>query len=232
MRIITMNIQHGGGKRVSQLLEHITRMAPDILVLSEFRNNLAGQTIRDSLLEQGLIWQQTIEVDPKTNTLLIASCNTFSTATFHDDLGINGHRCLKACFSEFDLYGLYFPNQKAKQPVFDFLNKLHPRVLENHSLLLGDFNTGCHFADESGKTFLCASDFEKLIQRGWIDTWRSRNPDSREFSWYSNAGNGFRIDQALASPPLNDKIERVHYDHFPRETQATDHSAMVLDLKL
>lgn len=230
MRIATLNIRHGGGKRTSSLLEHISRIDPDILVLTEFRNDATGTVLREALFEQGLTCQQTIQVEPKVNTVLIAAHHTFSTATFSDELGINGHRCLKACFREFDLYGLYFPNLKAKQPVFDFLNSFHGDVLEKHSLLIGDFNTGRHYEDEPGKTFKCSDDFEQLMQQGWIDTWRSRNPDSREYSWYSNVGNGFRLDQALASPSFNDNIRTVYYDHLPRESRATDHSSMVIDL--
>ena len=69
------------------------------------------------------------------------------------------------------------------------------------------------------------------MQRGWVDAWRSRNPESREFSWYSTAGNGFRLDQSLSSLSFDDNIKTVSYDHLPRESRATDHSAMIVDLE-
>ena len=114
--------------------------------------------------------------------------------------------------------------------MFDSICSLDPTVLKEQSLLLGDFNTGRHFLDERAKTFYCAEYFDRLENLGWVDAWRSRNEGTKEFSWFSNAGNGFRIDHAFVSSDLNKRIQSVTYDHSVREAGLSDHSALVVDV--
>ena len=103
--------------------------------------------------------------------------------------------------------------------------------LQQKTLLIGDFNTGRFHEDEAGATFACSDRFEALLGQGWVDTWRSRNPEAREFSWYSRGwNNGFRLDQALASPSLDAQIKAVSYSHPEREAGISDHSMMIVDV--
>ena len=49
MRILSGNIRHGGGSRIGRIQEVISGHSPDVLVLPEFRNNPAGDSLRDWL---------------------------------------------------------------------------------------------------------------------------------------------------------------------------------------
>lgn len=134
--------------------------------------------------------------------------------------------------TEINLFGCYFPNSERKRPVFDFLLDLPAEYLQQQTLLIGDFNTGRFHEDEAGATFACADQFEALLGQGWVDTWRSRNPEAREFSWYSRGwNNGFRLDQALASPSLDPRIKAVNYSHSEREAGISDHSMLIVDVE-
>ena len=62
------------------------------------------------------------------------------------------------------------------------------------------------------------------------DAYRHLHGDKREFTWFSNAGNGFRIDHFMVSRLLLPRVEACHYDHAPRESKASDHSVMTLEL--
>ena len=42
MRVVTWNLQHGGGRRVDQVVEALEAYEADVLVLSEYRNNGRG----------------------------------------------------------------------------------------------------------------------------------------------------------------------------------------------
>ena len=107
---------------------------------------------------------------------------------------------------------------KYKRPVFDFLINLPENFLSEPSLLIGDLNTGRHYEDEAGATFVSAHQFDTILDQGWIDAWRQRNPETHEFTWYSRGyNNGFRLDHALASPALNKKLKDVFYSHKERE---------------
>jgi exonuclease III len=74
--------------------------------------------------------------------------------------------------------------------------------------------------------------FEDLLAQGWIDAWRSRFPEAREFTWLSPGyKNGFRLDHAFVSPSLNKRVTEVCYSHREREEKITDHSVMLIELK-
>lgn len=57
--------------------------------------------------------------------------------------------------------------------------------------------------------------FSTLLDLGWVDVWRSLNPDAQEYSWWSNRGQarklnrGWRLDYQLASPDLAAKAQRA-----------------------
>ena len=145
-------------------------------------------------------------------------------------LSENQHRLLRVNLGGVDLIGCYFPQGKAKQPVFEYILQHLTQQVGLHALLLGDMNTGSHYIDEVGKSFHCAANFDRLNEMGWVDVWRSRNEECREYSWFSSVGNGFRIDHAFATKALNQRVLWVAYDHSPRLSGLTDHSALLVDL--
>jgi len=71
-----------------------------------------------------------------------------------------------------------------------------------------------------------------MERSGLIDSWRWRNPDEREFSWYSHLGNGFRIDHIFCTESMHQTLTKMGYDHLPRTSKETDHSAMVAEFNL
>ena len=56
------------------------------------------------------------------------------------------------------------------------------------------------------------------------------NPAARDYTWFSNRGNGFRVDHAWASPTLASEVRASRHDHRSRKQRITDHSALVVDL--
>ena len=113
-------------------------------------------------------------------------------------LGSFWESVILARFENLNVFGLYLPGEERKRPVFDFLLDLPEWYLLEDTKLIGDMNTGQHYEDEAGKTFTSSHRFDALLELGWADTWRRRNPEAREFSWYSKPfNNGFRLDHAL-----------------------------------
>ena len=230
MRVVTWNIRHGAKSRVERVLQVLQAHEPDVVVLTEFRNNEPGQRIRLGLSSFGLRHQSGSHAAPSVNAVLVAAREEFAEQVF-PDLGVHAQRCVLATIGEMSLFGLYFPNKLEKEPLFRFLLSLPPQYLEGQSLLLGDFNTGKHHLDEAKATFYCAQYFEQLEEQGWVDVWRKRNPQGREYTWFSSFGNGFRIDHAFLSPPLLPRVGRVVYSHGEREAAVSDHSALVVDIE-
>ena len=229
MRIMTWNARHGGGARAQAFAEQILRFDPDIVVITEFRNNAAGQTIKDIISSGGLSHHSDVDIPPRKNSVLVASKLPFSSEQI-PGLARHAHRGVWARFSEMDVLGFYFPQRYEKTRVFDAIYSLDRDALSEATLIIGDINTGQHYVDEIGATFFASKQFEMLSDVGWIDVWRTRNVGKREYTWFSNTGNGFRVDHAFATRELNEAIKRVYYDHCVREQGLSDHSALIIDI--
>ena len=126
------------------------------------------------------------------------------------------------------LVGTYFPQRKDKAGVFNTLET----IASSDLLAIGDFNTGCNVLDSEGAKFHCADQFVNLANVTLTDLWRTHNGElAQEYSWYSNTGNGFRIDHALAGVKATSRCVACYYDHSTRGT-FTDHSALIVELSL
>ena len=222
MHIATLNIQHGGGKRIKPILEFLKELNSDVIVLTEY--HLDDQGLGARLRDIGYSHQQAGSALPKENSVFIASRESFEV------IGTS-QRIASVKLKDFILFGVYFPQGEAKRDVYDRL-KREVADCTSPALVIGDFNTGIHYLDETGKSFICAESFESLKNLGLIDSWRSRNPNTVEFSWYSNQGNGFRIDHAFCSESLNSKVINIFYNPTPREQKFSDHSALEIEINL
>ncbi|TAH41951.1 MAG: hypothetical protein EYC71_11440 [Gammaproteobacteria bacterium] len=228
LKILTLNILHGGGKRTSEITRYISNQHADVVVLTEFRDNKNAELLRGQLRRDGMTWFAATSLAPKQNGVCIASRTEFNARTYPELDSTNGHRVISAHFPDVSVYGLYFPQKLAKSVLFDFL--LHgPPSKDPAVLLVGDFNTGLHRIDEEGTTFHCTRQFETLSRTHYVDSWRSRNTNSKEFSWYSPKGNGFRIDHMFTTPKVDEQITRICYDQTPRLAKMTDHAALMVE---
>jgi exodeoxyribonuclease-3 len=122
------------------------------------------------------------------------------------------------------------PNMLAKVPYWQALLDVLGEVAEKAAVAIGDFNSCRAYVDEAGAIDKTAHFFEKIKAAGFRDQWRDRNPDGREFSWYSTRGNGFRIDHAFLSRGLAARTGAIRYSHNERLAGISDHSLLILDI--
>ena len=101
--------------------------------------------------------------------------------------------------------------------------------LGKNGLIIGDFNTGKYHLDEEGATFHCSDYMGRLEESSLVDSWRIRNKDAKQFSWYSSSGNGFRLDHVFATKAFDGRITNVAYSHVEREKNVSDHSALIVE---
>jgi hypothetical protein len=73
MLVLSLNIRSGGGDRVCALHDWISTKAPDVVVLSEWRNNRSGDTMRAALQWQGFVVNTAGRPESGANGLLIAA---------------------------------------------------------------------------------------------------------------------------------------------------------------
>ncbi len=165
------------------------------------------------------------------NTVLVAAREDFSGRAF-PELAEHAGRVVEAKFGGYVLYGMYFPQRDEKKRVFDFLVQKAGEAPRARTVACGDFNTGKHHVDEAGRTFFHAASMTELETVGLFDAWRHVNGEAaREYSWFSTAGNGFRVDHFFVGGELRDRVEDCHYSHVPRVEGVSDHSVMTLRLR-
>ena len=189
-----------------------------------------GEEIKAFLKRIGFEFHYSPETEGKVNTVLVAS-KTSMTSTLFPQLGIHVHRIIKVTTEEYALYACYFPQQDEKKHLFEFLLSEFASQPDQPLIITGDINTGKHTIDEEGSTFYHADYLNKFEVAGMIDAFRDRNPLSREYSWYTNRGNGFRIDHFFISAHYKDKIYMCYYEQQARTRGISDHAMMVLRLR-
>lgn len=239
VRILAWNILHGGGaRRLPEIVLSLLAHEPDVVVLTEFRSRLGGQ-IRGVLADHGLTHQAATPTPQGSNGLLIASRERLS---LRDDAP-KGHpaarrpcwrdRWLEVRLPNFTLSGVHVPDDGRptdRAAYWQSLVAFARARRDEPVLLIGDFNTGRHRADEEGATFSCTAQLGALWTLGYRDAWRELNPTARESTWVSPLGGGFRIDAAHVSAPLLPRLRGARHSDRERVEGVSDHSAVLIDL--
>lgn len=241
LKLLTWNILHGGGaNRMPRITLAIVERSPDVVALTEFRSTVGGQ-IRGVLADHGLEHQLATPLSRKRNGILIASryplvqLNTVAPG----DLWSN--RWLEAGLPDFALRlaAVHVPDDTQMTRKVEYWHhllaygRLHAR---SRSVVMGDFNTGRRLKDAARGCFGCEDLLGQFCTIGYRDAFRLKHPGSREYSWVSPFGGGFRIDGAFVSPLLRSHVATAEYAHEERmegdagEQRASDHSLFSLEL--
>jgi exonuclease III len=232
VRLLAWNIRQGGGSRLGRIAEALRRHDADVLVLSEYRGGDASIRLVAVLEALGYRHVTRLAPPPSRNGVLIAARCAFRE---HGAVGRDlpePYRMVKVEFTAFELSGIYMPNLLAKIPYWEALvAALLPRS-GGPALAIGDFNTCRPYLDEAGAIDPTAHYMDSLERIGFCDLWRRRNPEGREYSWFSTRGNGFRIDHAFLSPSLAARAGAIVYSHEERTAGLSDHSPLILELGL
>jgi exodeoxyribonuclease-3 len=222
MRIVSLNIRHGGGGRVSRLADWIIAQAPFAAVVTEWRDNAPGQQIRSSYSSAGLASFPTGR-GPKINTALLAARSfTHSDIITPPDSSIGDMVLMR--LDGLTILGCYFPQRMAKSPFFERCMEIALKETQQPLVVIGDFNTGRNDLDVegSGTRFDCADQFIGLSAKaGLTDLWRFRRGERREWTWRS-AKNGFRIDHAFGNKAFVSRFPnyRCEINHEPRPVRS------------
>lgn len=229
MKAFTLNIQHGGGRRIAALAEAILAQDADVLVLTEMRDTAPSRELRTLLDQAGYRLQWRPEAPATKNSVLLASRVGGERISWGSDAEDYAQRVVCARIRDVLVVGVYFPLGKVKAGLFRELRDLVSGLGDEPVLLMGDFNTGKHHLDEDGATFHCSEEFIALAQAGLVDLWRREHGERKEFSWFSRVGNGFRVDHVFGGSGFLGKVRSCWYEHRVREARVSDHSGMVVE---
>jgi len=245
VNLLAWNIQHGGGTRLARIVEEIAAYDPDLIAITEFRAK-PGVTLCAALLERGWPHVETTSPTGSQNGIAVFSRTPLRRTRPCQAPPENLVRWLDIDLPEYG-FGVgvlhvmaagsatKHPTNVAKSRFWDGVLQAAETRLREPFLFVGDWNTGAHRLDETGKTFVCADHFGRLSTLGWTDIWRHHNPGITEWTWFSKLkggtrGNGFRLDHAFATPSLLSRITSCRYLHAQRESGVSDHSMVLVEL--
>ena len=161
-------------------------------------------------------------------------------------------RVIRADFEHCSVISLYLPsgtNMARLDHKFMFMDDFKAYVDQlkqeiPNLVICGDYNI-CHQAidihdpvrNKNVSGFLPEERawLDGFLNSGFIDSFRSLNPEPHHYSWWSYRANsrannkGWRIDYALVSAPLKDTIHRAYI--LP-EAHHSDHCPVVVELTL
>ena len=151
-------------------------------------------------------------------------------------------RLITAEFADFYIITCYTPNSQQELKRLDFRvkweNELRKYIAELEKMkpviLCGDLNVAHQEIDlknpktnrkNAGFTDEEREEMTKLLNQGYIDTFRYLHPDvTGEYSWWSyrfkarEKNAGWRIDYFIVSEKLKDRIDSVSYTHLTLPT--------------
>jgi len=232
MLILLLNIRHGGGRRAQALLDWIISKSPDVVVLTEWRDNAAGELLLFGLRATGFNTATAVLSGPRCNGIVLGTTDKLKTRRITPLGSKKGELLLAEMTPSWKVLAAYFPLGKAKKPFFGACIA-EARSERAPLLVIGDLNTGNNNADveRNGAQFSCAECFDALqVDAPLFDLWRIEHGIRQEWSWRSTK-NGFRIDHAFANAAFLDRFAPIncYYDHAPRELGLTDHSALLVN---
>jgi len=184
MRILSWNILQGGGRRTNDVLDTLEQHHADVIALQEFRHGSSKSAIVGGLEDLGLVHQFAPEPESKTeNSVALFSYYPLEdTAQIQPTEADSANLAIRATLNIIDseapdinLVTVHLPHKKQQLAYFDALSQLPKHFREEHSLIIGDLNCGIPFEDSDTKTFYATQQFQNLLAKGWIDTWRTRN---------------------------------------------------------
>lgn len=226
-KLLSWNIRQGGGSRVLKIINKLSKENAHVVILSEYRNNASGNTIRNGLLKAGYRYQNVTASEKDKNAAAIFSKMPADQLLFPNSDIDYPHNVLSNRYDAFEIIGMYLPHKK-KHNLFDLLIK--KATNDFPVILAGDFNTGKNHIDQKGNSFWYTDKLVELEKAHCIDAFRFVHGDANEYSWYSHQGNGYRYDHTYISQSLTPLIKDCYYLHKWREEGLSDHSPMVLEL--
>jgi exodeoxyribonuclease III len=161
-------------------------------------------------------------------------------------------RLLVLYFKDFALLNCYFPNGgggperlKYKMEFYDHFLKLIEKIKKSGKevIFCGDVNTAHNEIDlarpkenEDNTGFLRIERdwLDKVVAKGFVDTFRSLHPEIVKYSWWDmktfarERNVGWRIDYFFVSPNLKPKIKKAE---ILNEVFGSDHCPVWLELK-
>jgi exodeoxyribonuclease III len=228
LKIISWNIQQGGGSRLYGIINALINGGFDMIALSEFKNNAIGQKLKEALAKNGFTFQCNTPANSDENSVLIASKLSGQKELYPNADPNFPNNIVTAKYSAFNLMAVYLPHKK-KHSLLPYLTQTASESTVPF-IIVGDYNTGKNFIDQKGDSFWYQSEIQQLESNNYLDAFRHIHGNIEEYSWFSHQGNGYRYDHTYVHESLLPIVKKCYFLHEWRQNKLSDHSPMVLEL--
>lgn len=249
MKIISWNVNGIRSLLKKGFLEFINQYNPDILCLQETK--ASEEQVQMELPEYKQFWSSA-KKKGYAGTALFTKQNPLKVQNgilidAHDQEG----RTITAEYDQFFLVNVYVPNSKrdlsrleyrSKQWDVEFLSYLKSLEKTKPVIFCGDLNVAHQEIDLSfpkenvnnhGFTPQERAGFDRIVESGFIDTFREFEKDKGHYTWWSPFSNcrarniGWRIDYFLVSPSLRKKVKN---SSILKDMMGSDHCPIILEI--
>jgi exonuclease III len=246
LRMIVWNIRNPSKYRAIEQCRWLEELDTDLLVLTELKSSQALEYYRDRLASVGykLFYKLGADSDYLTaiGTRLEASELQLSI-DFLPQRAI-GIRLKKKEGCGLKAIGLYVPSRgsverrnidkrRFQKNIINMLDDLSKRGEVSNLIIGGDLNV---VEPNHVPRYSFFGDWEyelygKFIKIGMIDAFKHLN-SFQDHSWFGKKGEGYRFDHIFVSGDLRNNLTKCYYVGEVRERNLSDHSAMILELRV
>ncbi|APG65762.1 exodeoxyribonuclease III [Tenacibaculum todarodis] len=253
MKIISYNVNGIRAALKKGFLDWLQAANPDIICIQETKAH-KEQLDLELFESAGYPYHYWFSAEKKGYSSVAIFCkekpNHIEYGTGIESMDFEG-RNLRVDFDDVSVMSLYLPSGTNAQRLDfkfnymdefqEYINNLKKEI--PNLVICGDYNI-CHEAiDIHNPKMKGVSGFlpeertwiGEFINNGFIDSFRFKNPESQEYSWWSYRANsrannkGWRLDYAMVSEPLQNNISRAYI--LP-EAKHSDHCPIVVELDL
>ena len=246
MKIISYNVNGIRAALKKGFIDWLKAANPDVICIQETKAQ-KDQVDTDEFVKAGYPYQYWYSAQKKGYSGVAIFCkkepNHVEYGTGIETMDFEG-RNLRVDYDECSIMSMYLPsgtNLDRLEFKLNYMDEIQEYMSELRKtipnvIVCGDYNI-CHEEIDihnpkmKGVSGFLPEEREwigKFIDSGFIDSFRFKNPDKQEYSWWSYRANarannkGWRLDYAMVSEPLKNAIDRAyiltqanHSDHCP-----------------
>jgi exodeoxyribonuclease-3 len=236
--ILTLNVANPSSARAERQLAWLSERSEQVLVLTETSSGSGTKLLRDRLRAAGWEVRGGGDVEGRERGVAIAT-RVRAAPREREIVSFLPSRAELMTIGELDIVGLYVPSRDESHEKIErkhrFCTAVSGFLAERpvrEAIVIGDLNVlePVHrphygiFRDWEYRLY------DEFLVRDFVDAYRLQHPTGMEHSWVDYENRGYRFDHVFVSQSLAGRVSRCDYDHSPRESDLSDHSALVLEL--
>lgn len=251
MKIISYNVNGIRAALKKGFIDWLKAADPDVICIQETKAQ-KDQVDTDAFVKAGYPHQYWYSAQKKGYSGVAIFCkkepNHVEYGTGIETMDFEG-RNVRVDYDECSIMSMYLPSGtnldrlefklNYMDEIQEYMNELRKTI--PNVIVCGDYNI-CHEEIDihnpkmKGVSGFLPEEREwigKFIESGFIDSYRFKNPDKQEYSWWSYRANarannkGWRLDYAMVSEPLKNMIDSAY---ILTQAKHSDHCPIVLEL--